>query len=279
MGLLETCLLVVLICFGRRCLEKCWCDFAIRSTREVSGARVLGLFVWSGVGGHKNNRVPVWETVKGLPRGLLSLRPFGQAFRLSVFSRRGDLGNRKATMAKHALGGNSGIEKEPAKSELDSRDDEEAIERRDASRDGHRDGGPGGRRQNDEKPEARAHSHIRSTSPRPLRHRPPSTTSSATNATTPTEPPPDGGRTAWTQVAMLHLTIFSTFGFTTSFGSFQTYYETELDLPSSTISWLGSLQIFLLFFIGTFSGRAVDAGMFRQVYVTGSVLQILGKWV
>lgn len=277
MGLLETCLLVVLICFGRRCLEKCWCGFATWSTREVSGARVLGRFVWSGVGGHKNNRVPVWETVKGLPRGLLPLRSFGQAFHSSVLSG-GGFGKRKAMMEKHALGGKSGIEKEPAKSGLNSRDDEEAIERMDASRDGYHDDGTGGRRQNDEKPKARANSHIRSTSPGPLSHRP-SSTSSATNATTPTEAPPDGGRTAWTQVAMLHLTIFSTFGFTTSFGSFQTYYETELNLPSSTISWLGSLQIFLLFFIGTFSGRAVDAGMFRQVYVAGSVLQILGKWV
>ena len=77
---------------------------------------------------------------------------------------------------------------------------------------------------------------------------------------------------------MLHLTIFSTFGYTTSFGSFQTYYEGTLGLSPFTISWLGSVQIFLLFFIGTFSGRALDAGLFRSVYITGSVLQILGTF-
>jgi hypothetical protein len=33
--------------------------------------------------------------------------------------------------------------------------------------------------------------------------------------------------------------------------------------PPSDISWIGSIQIFLLFFIGTFSGRATDAGYFR----------------
>ncbi|KAI7617852.1 MFS monocarboxylate transporter-like protein, partial [Hortaea werneckii] len=100
-----------------------------------------------------------------------------------------------------------------------------------------------------------------------------------TTTTTPDPgPPPDGGRLAWTQAAMLHLTIFSTFGFTTSFGSFQTYYEGTLNLDSSTISWLGSLQIFLLFFIGTFSGRAVDAGLFRVVYVVGSGMQLLGAF-
>ena len=91
-------------------------------------------------------------------------------------------------------------------------------------------------------------------------------------------PPPDGGRQAWTQAAMLHLTIFSTFGYTTSFGSFQTYYEGSLGLSPSTISWLGSVQIFLLFFIGTFTGRALDAGLFRSVYITGSILQILGTF-
>lgn len=89
-------------------------------------------------------------------------------------------------------------------------------------------------------------------------------------------PPPDGGLTAWVQAAMLHLTILSTFGYTTAFGSFQTYYQSVLGVSQSTISWLGSVQIFLLFFIGTFSGRALDAGLFRPVYITGSVMQIVG---
>ena len=31
-------------------------------------------------------------------------------------------------------------------------------------------------------------------------------------------PPPDGGRVAWTQAVLLHLTIFNTFGYTTAFG-------------------------------------------------------------
>ena len=34
--------------------------------------------------------------------------------------------------------------------------------------------------------------------------------------------------------------------------------------------------MFLLFAIGTFSGRATDAGYFRAVFVTGSLLQLLG---
>ena len=65
-------------------------------------------------------------------------------------------------------------------------------------------------------------------------------------------------------------------GFINSFGVFQTYYVSTLNLPPSDISWVGSIQIFLLFFIGTFTGRLTDAGYFRQVFIIGSTLQIIG---
>lgn len=90
------------------------------------------------------------------------------------------------------------------------------------------------------------------------------------------EPPPDGGLRAWTQVAMAHLTICSTWGWVTSYGVFQEHYRTALDLDPSAISWIGSIQIFLLFFLGTFSGRALDAGWFRPIYFAGTVFQLLG---
>jgi MFS family permease len=89
-------------------------------------------------------------------------------------------------------------------------------------------------------------------------------------------PPPDGGTEAWIQVFCVHLTIFSTFGFFSSFGVFQTYYEHTLGIAPSTISWIGSIQVFLLFGIGTFTGRATDAGLFRPVYIAGAFFQILG---
>jgi MFS family permease len=99
---------------------------------------------------------------------------------------------------------------------------------------------------------------------------------SATSSRWDPGPPPDGGSKAWTQAAMAHLTIFSTWGWITSYGVFQEHYRTTLGLTPSTISWIGSVQIFLLFFLGTFSGRALDAGLFRPVYITGSILQLLG---
>jgi MFS family permease len=89
-------------------------------------------------------------------------------------------------------------------------------------------------------------------------------------------PPPDGGAAAWIQVFCVHLTIFNTFGFFTAFGVFQTYYENTLGIEPSTISWIGSIQVFLLFGIGTFTGRATDAGLFRYMYIAGTVFQLVG---
>ncbi|KAG9232315.1 major facilitator superfamily domain-containing protein [Amylocarpus encephaloides] len=92
-------------------------------------------------------------------------------------------------------------------------------------------------------------------------------------------PPPDGGMTAWMQVVFGHLVIMNTWGFINSFGVFQTYYTTTLSRPPSDISWIGSIQVFLLFFVGTFSGRLTDAGYFRPVFLTGSILGVLGLFM
>lgn len=90
-------------------------------------------------------------------------------------------------------------------------------------------------------------------------------------------PPPDGGRTAWIMVALTHLVIFNTWGFINSFGLFETYYVDTMHLGSSSqVAWIGSLQVFILFGMGTFSGRATDAGFFKLTFVIGSVIQLVG---
>ncbi|KAJ5780888.1 hypothetical protein N7457_006048 [Penicillium paradoxum] len=86
-------------------------------------------------------------------------------------------------------------------------------------------------------------------------------------------PPPDGGFQAWSQVGLAHFVIFNTWGYINSFGVFQTYYSQTLGHPPSDISWVGSIQIFLLFFIGTFSGRATDAGYFKITLACGALLE------
>lgn len=92
-------------------------------------------------------------------------------------------------------------------------------------------------------------------------------------------PPPNGGVMAWTQAIMAHLVVFNTWGYINSFGVFQTYYVGAFNQPPSAISWVGSIQIFLLLFVGTFSGRLTDAGYFRAIFWTGSVLQLVGVFM
>ncbi|KAL8737769.1 MAG: hypothetical protein Q9181_001359 [Wetmoreana brouardii] len=92
-------------------------------------------------------------------------------------------------------------------------------------------------------------------------------------------PPPDGGLQAWTQSLMGHLIVFNTWGYIISFGVFQSYYITALGHPPSDISWVGSVQIFLLFFVGTFSGRATDFGLFRFTFILGSLFLLVGVFM
>ncbi|RFU79329.1 mfs monocarboxylate transporter [Trichoderma arundinaceum] len=82
--------------------------------------------------------------------------------------------------------------------------------------------------------------------------------------------------TAYLQILAGHLMIFDTFGYIGSWGLFQSYYISTLGRSQSDISWIGSIQLFLIFFIGTFSGRSLDAGHLRVTLAIGCALQILG---
>ena len=92
-------------------------------------------------------------------------------------------------------------------------------------------------------------------------------------------PPPDGGRGAWTQAFVGHIIVLNTWGYINSFGVFQTYYVAALNHPPSDISWVGSVQIFLLFFVGTFSGRLTDAGYFKALLIAGTIFYLLGVFM
>ncbi|KAK8116312.1 major facilitator superfamily transporter [Apiospora sp. TS-2023a] len=89
-------------------------------------------------------------------------------------------------------------------------------------------------------------------------------------------PPPDGGKAAWLACLCAHLVVMNTWGFINSFGVFQTYYTNLLGRSPSEVSWIGSIQVFLTFFIGTFAGRITDAGFFRPVLACGTFFLILG---
>ncbi|KAK5992119.1 MFS-type transporter [Cladobotryum mycophilum] len=89
-------------------------------------------------------------------------------------------------------------------------------------------------------------------------------------------PPPDGGLNAWLQVVAGHLTVFNSWGYLISFGIFQAYYTRTLNIDPSAVSWIGSTQICLIFLIGTFSGRAFDAGHYILTLQIGFLLQLIG---
>jgi hypothetical protein len=89
-------------------------------------------------------------------------------------------------------------------------------------------------------------------------------------------PPPDGGLQAWLQCLCAWLAIMNTWGFVNSFGAFQTYYASILPQSPSTISWIGSTQAFLMFLLGMFSGRALDAGLFLPAVLIGITFQLVG---
>ncbi|KAH6873787.1 major facilitator superfamily transporter [Thelonectria olida] len=86
----------------------------------------------------------------------------------------------------------------------------------------------------------------------------------------------DGGFRGWVQVVAAFLLVFDGFGFITAFGVFQTYYVKLLPQSPSDISWIGSMQIFLLYLLGTISGRAIDAGYFRSTVLLGFIFQLSG---
>jgi hypothetical protein len=87
---------------------------------------------------------------------------------------------------------------------------------------------------------------------------------------------PLDGLQAWTQVVMAHQVLFCTWGFINSFGFFQIYYEETMQVSTFQVSWIASIKVFLLSFIGSFSGRLMDAGYYRYCLITGFIFQIVG---
>ncbi|KAH8759926.1 MFS general substrate transporter [Diaporthe sp. PMI_573] len=91
-------------------------------------------------------------------------------------------------------------------------------------------------------------------------------------------PPPNGGARAWLQVFGTFGVFFNTWGLLNTFGVFQTYYETgELFVESSSnISWVGSIQAFLVLVGGLISGPLYDKGFLRVLVGVGAFLVVFG---
>jgi MFS family permease len=108
---------------------------------------------------------------------------------------------------------------------------------------------------------------------------------------------PNGGLWAWLQVLGSFFLLFNSWcvlkifgqiktrltttyrGIINTFGSYQAYYETDLLRSSSpsSISWIGSIQAFLLLMVGALTGPLFDAGYFRSLLISGSLMLVLGQ--
>ncbi|KAJ6529667.1 MFS general substrate transporter [Mycena capillaripes] len=86
---------------------------------------------------------------------------------------------------------------------------------------------------------------------------------------------PEGGRQAWTTVAGAFLVQFCGFGYTTSYGVYQDFYTRDYltHSSSSAISWIGSINAFIVISGGLISGRLYDRGYFYHLMWGGSLLQ------
>ncbi|KAK3209585.1 hypothetical protein GRF29_44g38403 [Pseudopithomyces chartarum] len=93
------------------------------------------------------------------------------------------------------------------------------------------------------------------------------------------ESPPEGGWLACMAALACFLVIMNTWGMIISFGIFQTYYVSTLHQARSDIAWVGSIAVFLLFFMGIISGRLTDAGYLRITTISGAVLVTLGTFM
>lgn len=89
----------------------------------------------------------------------------------------------------------------------------------------------------------------------------------------------DGGLVAWVHVLLAHIVFFNTWGVANGYGIFQQYYTQTLGQTASSVSWIGSVQIFLLFIVGVATGRLTDGGHFRLVFASGVFLQLLGLFM
>ncbi|GJF00222.1 MFS general substrate transporter [Phanerochaete sordida] len=92
---------------------------------------------------------------------------------------------------------------------------------------------------------------------------------------------PDGGWRAWLTVFGAFLALMCTFGQLSSFGTFQSWY-TEHQLQSfapSTVSWIGSIQLWMFFFSGGFVGRIFDAYGPRMLMIPGTLVLVASTMV
>lgn len=92
---------------------------------------------------------------------------------------------------------------------------------------------------------------------------------------------PEGGLRAWRTICGVALVQFSTFGYTNAYGVYNDYYVREymINISSSKLSWIGSVQLMLVLSVGLFSGRLYDTGYFYHLMIGGAFLFVFSLFM
>ncbi|KAI9932721.1 hypothetical protein ASPWEDRAFT_123063 [Aspergillus wentii DTO 134E9] len=90
--------------------------------------------------------------------------------------------------------------------------------------------------------------------------------------------PPDGGHQAWLTVAGGFCANLVSFGWINCIGVFQAYYETHQlkSYSTSTVTWITSLETFMMFFGGPLVGTLFDNFGPRWILLAGTLLHVFG---
>ena len=88
---------------------------------------------------------------------------------------------------------------------------------------------------------------------------------------------PEGGLRAWLVVFGSFCALFMVFGIVNSTGAFQDYFSANQlrDYSSGQIGWIFSLNLFLVFFCGIYTGRTFDVHGPKVLLAVGSVAVVL----
>ena len=89
---------------------------------------------------------------------------------------------------------------------------------------------------------------------------------------------PDGGKDAWLCLLGGFCCLFCSFGWLNCLGVFQNYYQFNQlrDYSPSTIAWIASLEIFMMFLPGPIVGFVNDNYGVKPLIYFGTLFHVLG---
>ncbi|KAJ8690333.1 hypothetical protein PTI98_011764 [Pleurotus ostreatus] len=95
----------------------------------------------------------------------------------------------------------------------------------------------------------------------------------------PPAPQVDGGKRAWCTLVGGILITTVTFGYSNSFGVYQDIYTRSHAASASSVSWIGSTQLFFLFAVGLPAGKLMDMGYMRYTNIIGTIIYVFSLFM